>query len=519
MTTTLQSHSDRRGKRFVINLLWNWVGVGATLIAGLIISPYLIRKLGPDAYGVWVLSFALVENYVFLDLGFRSATVKYVAHYWATGEPVRINEVLNTVIAYAAIISTGLFVIVLVASRYIDRFFNVSPEYTHSFRTLVVLISLSWCLGFVFNNFAASLEAVQRFDLYNKAAVITTVFRVAGTGMLLYGGRGLVEIGLLVITSQVLGYVLFFLCFYHIFPELRLSPGLASVSTLKKMGDFGIHTFLVNIAYVILAQSPILVIGHFLPTSFAGYFAAPNRLLQYAGDAVSRIGIITNANTAELQARGQTGSLQQLALFTNRYCLTLFMPIAILLLVFGNAIFNLWVPSIARYSAPLLPIMLAGYVIAVVGQFSSWMLLQGLGRHQSYARGMIAEAIVCIAILVWVTPRFGLPGVAAVTSVLMILNRGLLTPWLVSREIGCGFSGFVISIYFWPLACAIPAFGVAILLKGSALPGTTWTQIGLALAIIGVVYLTSALFLCVPSSHRELLRLWLKQKLLEMHVA
>jgi len=513
MPAVEQDHSARRGKRFVVNLLWNWMGVAATLASGLLISPYLIRKLGPEGYGVWVLSFALVDNYAFLDLGFRSATVKYVAHYWATGEPRRVNEVLNTVVAYAGTVSLALFLAILGGAAYVDRFFKVSPTYVHSFRSLVVLISLSWCLGFVFNNFAASLEAVQRFDLYNKAGVAMIVFRVAGTAILLYLGYGLVQVGLIVVISQTLGYAMYFLAFRHIFPELRLSTRYASLATLKKMGSFGIHTFVLNIANLILVQSPPLLIGHFLPASFAGYFSAPNRLLLYTGETVGRAGIITNANAAELQAREDTHVLPQLAIYSNRYCVVLFMPIAISLWVFGDAIFNLWVPSIARFSAPLLKVMLVGYMIAVVGQFSSAMLLQGLGRHQRYARCVMAEAILCVSALVWTIPRYGTMGAAWVISVLMIVDRGLLTPWLVSREMKFAFPKFVASIYFWPFVSAIPAFAIAMILRSSVLPGRNWFQIGAVMAIIGITYFAVAVFLCVPPTHRGLLRSWVGQKL------
>jgi O-antigen/teichoic acid export membrane protein len=61
---------DHRGDRFIFSLLWNWMGVAAGLFTGLLLSPYLIAKLGPEAYGLWTLSFALVEYCSFLDLGF-----------------------------------------------------------------------------------------------------------------------------------------------------------------------------------------------------------------------------------------------------------------------------------------------------------------------------------------------------------------------------------------------------------------------------------------------------------------
>src|ERR1700722_2509859 len=94
-----------RTKRFAVNVLWNWLGVLVSLASGILLSPYLIRKLGADGYGIWALAFSVIQYYWLLDLGFRSATVKFVAHYSATGETDRIREVLNTGLVYSSIIA------------------------------------------------------------------------------------------------------------------------------------------------------------------------------------------------------------------------------------------------------------------------------------------------------------------------------------------------------------------------------------------------------------------------------
>src|SRR5690349_13445671 len=114
---------QRRGARFVKNVLWNWTGVAAALASGFVISPYLIRKLGAEAYGIWAISLALIEYYYFLDLGFRSATVKYVAHYWATKEPAKLNEVINTSIAYSGVMAALILGGVWIGAPYLNRFF------------------------------------------------------------------------------------------------------------------------------------------------------------------------------------------------------------------------------------------------------------------------------------------------------------------------------------------------------------------------------------------------------------
>jgi O-antigen/teichoic acid export membrane protein len=206
-------------------------------------------------------------------------------------------------------------------------------------------------------------------------------------------------IGVVVVFTQRLGYTLYFLLFQRTVPSFRLSARHASIATLRRMASFGMHSFLINLSSVFLNQSPPILIGHFLPTAYLAYFQYPMKLIQYTGDAVARIGIITNAHAAELHARGDSRALSELAIYANRYSLPIFMPVAIALWVFGDRLFRLWVPSIAPYSAPLLPIFLTGYMAAVVPQFSSGMLLQGLGRHQRFARGLLAEAVAVVFLL------------------------------------------------------------------------------------------------------------------------
>ena len=279
------------------------------------------------------------------------------------------------------------------------------------------------------------------------------------------------------------------------------------------MGSFGIHSFIVNISNLALTQTTPLLIGHFMPARFVGYYALPTRLLLYTGEAVGRMGVMTNANTAELQARGDTKALPELAVFTNRYCVVLFMPLAIFFLIYGSRLFHLWVPPAAEYSAPLLPILLMGYMIGVIGQFSSGMLLQGLGRHQRYGRGLLVEAVASVALLIWVIPRYGLIGTAWCASGLMILNRGIFTPWLVSHEMGFSFWIFLRAIYARAFISAVPAIGVAYLLYRFALPGETWPQLFAAIPIIAAAYYAVAFFTCLPRSHRALLEGWVMRRI------
>lgn len=502
----MNSESDSRGQRFVTNVVWNWVGTAVSLFTGLILSPILIRKLGPDGYGVWALSFAMADYYWFFDFGFRSATVKYVAHFSATGEPEKVGEVISTSLIYAGVVGGAIFAAVGLSARTIVKFFQVAPGYQDTFATVIILVAASWCLGLVMGLSAMSLEAIQRFDITSRVGVISTGSRAVSQAALLYLGFGLIPLALVTVGSQILGYVLNYISFRRVFRGVPIGLRHGSRSALRQLGSFGVHSFLMSTATQFQNQAAPVLIGHYLPAAFAGFYSLPMRLIQYTAEFVGRIGIVTNSTAAELSAKGDSKGLAKLPIFTNRYCLVIFMPLAVLFWCYGGQFFELWVgPKAAPYSSAVLPILLAGNLVGVIGQFSSSMLLLGMGKHQRYAQSMIVEMLIGVALLIFIVPRYGIVGAAWVTAALMAVNRGLFLSYLVSRNIEMSFWRYLWEVYAGPVFSAIPALILAMALRATILPGHNWFQLAIAGLVAALAVYLVALFTSVERNHRRLI--------------
>ena len=243
-----------------------------------------------------------------------------------------------------------------------------------------------------------------------------------------------------------------------------------------------------------------------MSAAFAGFYNAPIRLIQYTTEFIGRVGIVTNSNAAELSAKGDVRTLRELAVYTNRYALAIFMPLAILLWTYGEQFLLLWMgPKSAPYSAPILPILLGGYVIGVVGQFSSAMLLMGMGKPQLYARGMFAEFVIGLGLLTLVIPRYGIVGAAWVTAALIAANRGVYLSYVISGVIDMNFWVYLNRVYTRPVLSAIPAFVISMALKSTVLPGHGLIQLATALVVAATVTYSIALFACAEPQHRTLL--------------
>jgi O-antigen/teichoic acid export membrane protein len=198
--------------------------------------------------------------------------------------------------------------------------------------------------------------------------------------------------------------------------------------------------------------------------------------------------------------------LVSLGILANRYCLALFMPLTAFLLVYGYEVYSLWIrPSFAKESAYLLPVLLLGNT-AMHGQYNSVSILFGMGRHKIYARCLFVEAILTVAGMMFLLPRYGLWGGAWLVASLMVVNRSIIVCLLTAWELEINPFEYAARIYSIPMALGAAALLFLMALKRTWIPGNNWRQAILAALLMGIPYAALAYRFCLAGHHRELLR-------------
>jgi O-antigen/teichoic acid export membrane protein len=487
-----------RAARYISNVLWNSASVAVLLVIGVFMTPILLRYIGETRYGEWTIALSLVEYYWLIDLGFRSATVKYSAEFHALEDHSKLSELLSTGVLYSSM--AGAVVILaslLLANRAAAIWHLEHPG-------LLRIVGVSWGIGMVFNIFSGCLEGFQRFDLLSKIWILTTVVRSAGIVTVLKLGHGVMGMGWVLFGSQMAIYFITWLVFRRVVKDTRVSVFEGTSKMLRHLAHYGLNMLTGQIGMRLLNQSVPLVIGAMLPLRYVAYWSIPVRMMEYAFDAIGRIGMVTTPASAEFAARGERDRLHELGVYSNRYCMALFAPYAAFLMVYGQQAYILWShnPSVVANGGFLIPILVIGYAV-VAGQFNSASILFGLGRHQLYVRCLLGEALLAIGGLIWVLPRYGLEGAAFVIAGLMTLDRGFVVAGLFCREVKINPVVYVAQIYTRPVALGAVMALVLWLLRRSWLPGNSWLQVGGALAIAGSLYLALAAGLILTPQHRE----------------
>ena len=497
-----------RKTRFVHNVIWGWLGVGVNIVIGVVLSPIIIRRLGVERYGVWVLLFSTIEYVRMLDLGFRTAIVNAVARLRTREDWDGVNRTVVTATLYFVVVAAICFGLVVALREPFIALFNIPAPLQPEARTLIGLVAAAVTLRFAFTPIPSTLEACQRFDLVNRAYISALVFRSTGSILVLLLGYGIVAMAYVVLLAQIGETVWNIISVRRVLPTFRASPSLVQRDALSTMFGYARHSAVMSAANMVCLQAPTTVLGYLRGPIEVGFFALPNRLLMYITEAVAKVSDVTSSVTAALHEARDQERIWRLAVMTNRHCFALFLPAAIFLAVYATPLLAVWIsPAVAGVSGPLIPVLLIGYLFGLAGQYNAGGILLGQGKHELYAYGVVAELIVSVAALLLLVPHYGALATAWVTS-LVAIGRGIYLAVGLCRLNGFPLWPYLVGVYARPVLVGVPVALAAVAVRAFVWPGRNWLELILAGTTVAGLYFAIAFVAVLDADSRwRLLRM------------
>ena len=209
----------------------SWFSLGVNVVVGLFLSPFILHRLGDEAFGLWILIFSVTGYYGLFDLGIRSSIVRYVAKYSATDEHDELNKLVNTAMFSYGGIGVVAMLITLIATYYVNSIFRIPAEFVVTARWLLLMVGASVSLGFPLGVFSGILEGLQRFYLLNFVNITSTVLRAVLIVVALRRGGGLLTVALITVALPLLNQA----CEFH----CRVSPFASPAGdTIHQPGKF-----------------------------------------------------------------------------------------------------------------------------------------------------------------------------------------------------------------------------------------------------------------------------------------
>jgi O-antigen/teichoic acid export membrane protein len=239
---------DRKG-RLALNSILSLLSWLAPVGLGLAVTPIIIRYLGTELYGVYLVLLGFISYSITFNVG--RTVAKYVAEYRSSGDEIRIRQTISS--AFWLNLAAGLFVamvIALLSEWIVTALLQVSPKFQAAARSALIIGGFAIPAVQVGQVFQNVLQGIHRFGKVSLLLNLNWLLLNAGNVVLVFNGFGIVAIFAwnLSVGIAIAGFS--FLVVRRQDPNFV--PGNSTGSMLKLVVGYGLSIFLYQLFGTVL---------------------------------------------------------------------------------------------------------------------------------------------------------------------------------------------------------------------------------------------------------------------------
>ena len=260
-------------KEHKVAAILSYVNLGLTNLTGILVTPYVIRTLGNQEYGLYTLIGAFVGYLSVLDLGLNNAIVRYVAQYRVQkDEKEQENFLATSLIIYCAI---ALLLAVFGSLFYfnIDYFFSKSLSVEELYKAKIMLIILVFNIAFTLPGgaFTGICSGYEKFVFPRILSIIKVVIRTITLVCILHYGSNSIGV---VVLDTVVNLVFILATVWYTFFKLKIKIKLHQwdFSFVKEIFKYSFWIFLFALVYQFQWRTGQVILGSTTNTTIVAIF-------------------------------------------------------------------------------------------------------------------------------------------------------------------------------------------------------------------------------------------------------
>lgn len=381
------------------------------------LTPYIIKSVGIDDFGLWTLVFSVLGFYELLDLGFANGVIKYVAECDALEQYSRRNQLLSTILfVYCSLAAIGMVALGALAFVFNDLFAIPASQGGKALALLGVLSIRCLVLGLPASLFRGILYGDKKIPLINAISTVCSLLYGLTAFMAMAMGYGVISLAVLTTATfflEAVGYVYFS---YRTVPELRLSWSLVDLSKLRELASFCMMQFVANVSSMLILRTDPIIIKLFSSIFFVSIYAIPLRVVTYIYMFINQFTDVLSPFIARLHATDEHVEIRALFLQCTKYALALSTLFLVLGSVFADNLILLWLG--AEFTLSIVPlIILLGAMWINSTHIVAAQVLAMSGHHRLLTVYFLITALLHIILSIILIYPLGINGVAIATLI------------------------------------------------------------------------------------------------------
>ena len=335
-----------KNKNFIINLLCQLIVFGSNMAINFFLTPYVLEKLGTEAYGF----IGLINNFVsyisIITIALNSLAGRYITLSYHKGKIKEAEEYYSSVFFANIVLSIVVFFVMIALTFNISKWLNIPDELLtdvqitiilSSINTIISLIAVVYGIAAFIKNKLYKNSLAQMAGAVVRVCIIVLSFVFFEAHMWYYA---LAAIGAAIITMLIQVKVTSSLC-----PEFVVDIKLLHWRKVTQIVKSGIWVSVESFNKILQTGLDLLISNIFVNAGATGLLSVAKTVPNVLTQITSTITSVFNPELARLYAENKIDELKRSFLFTIR-ALSLIMIVPLVgFIVFGKSFYSLWLPE------------------------------------------------------------------------------------------------------------------------------------------------------------------------------
>jgi O-antigen/teichoic acid export membrane protein len=488
--------------RLPLNLLANLTAYGASMLASLLLTPYLVARLGLDGYALVPLANALSAFMTPLTAALNTASARDLTRAIARDDDAATSVVFNSALAGTVCLCAVLAGIALPLASAPQWIFDLPPG---GGPDAAALMQLSVC-GFLLTTLASPFEmatyARNRFDVRSAIGVIGTIVRVGGTwAALAHLGPDPRYVGAGILAASATSAALSVFAWRGLLPGVRLRPRDVSADALRAFLRTGGWTLVLQLGTVLFLNVDVVLVNRALGVREGALYSLAGTWTTVLVSLSAVIGGVFGPGTIAAWARGDRAAFVGRAREGVRWVAAAMALPAALVGGFAAPLLRCWQGPQFEHLAPLMATLALPMLLTLpYSPLAAVFMATDRVRAPAIAQIVAGLLKVALAVVLMRYSTLGTYGMALAGSLLLLLRASVFTAVYAARLCDFSATSFLADAFGAALLGLITAAGAWGLDRLVHID--RWPALIAASAAVGLVYAASVYALLLRPDER-----------------
>ena len=351
-------------KQIVVNILSNYAGRIVSLALSFALTPFLVHKLGIEAFGVIVFFESLVQFVEMTCEGLRLALSRHAAFSLSKGMSEELSAYFSTGRVIFLAIAAAVLAVGLPLSAFVTDVFQIPDALGFQSKVLFAIMVIAFAMRMPNAVDRSGLYARHRYDLINlavsSAAIVRAVVILVLFTWLPANYVSLPVYGTVYLATSVAQNIFFSVTCRRVLPGLRVPFSGFDVKKMKEILSFGFYTMVSHLSSASHESFIIILINLFWGPAYNALYAIGVKFADLMESFFKEPVWSLTPTFTTLAAQNNREKVEELLFIFTKGLALVTVPACVFLMVYADWIILAWVgptfqPAVVLMVVSLLP--------------------------------------------------------------------------------------------------------------------------------------------------------------------